>query len=69
MTIRFTGVATGVRNEATAATATHISTGRADTPSSDAADRAMGMTMIAVAVLLISWPKATVSSATPRSSR
>src|SRR5262245_41203722 len=51
--IRFTGVATGVRNAAAAATVTVISSGRAETPSVAAAETAIGLTTSAVAMLLI----------------
>jgi hypothetical protein len=53
VTMRFPGVATGVRNEEAAATVMLISTGRAEMPSSVAAATAMGITTKAVAVLLI----------------
>ena len=51
-------MATGVRNEAAAATVTHISTGLAETSMSAAAETATGITISAVAMLLISWPSA-----------
>ena len=57
ITIRFTGVATGVRKDAAAATATLISTGCGEMPSWRAAATAIGMMIRAVAVLLISWPR------------
>jgi hypothetical protein len=47
------GVAIGVRKDAAAATPTDIRTGRGETPSSVAAETAIGITMSAVAVLLI----------------
>ena len=68
MTIRFTGVATGVRNDAAAATATVISNGRAETPSSAAAETAIGITISAVAELLMIWPSTAVSTNRPSSS-
>ena len=49
----FAAVAIGVRKDAAAATATLISTGRADTPMSLAAVTAIGTTITAVAALLI----------------
>jgi len=54
MIIRFTGVATGVRNDAAAATQTLINTGRGEMPTSIAAATAIGMMISAVAVLLMS---------------
>ena len=54
MTIMFTGVATGVRKAAAAATVTDISTGCGETPRSAAAATAIGITMSAVAMLLMS---------------
>ena len=57
----FAGVATGVRNDADAATHTLIRTGRAEMSSWLAADTATGIITSAVAVLLISWPNATVT--------
>ena len=68
MTIRFAGVATGVRKEAAADTATAISTGRGETPISVAAETAIGITIRAVAMLLISWPSTAVSRNRPSSS-
>src|SRR4051794_36330852 len=65
MTIRLAGVATGVRNAAAAATATAISTGLTDTSMSAAAETAIGMTISAVATLLISCPNAIVSPTSP----
>ena len=58
-------MATGVSSAAAAATLTAISTGRGDTPISTAAATAMGMTMSAVAVLLMSWPSTAVSRKSP----
>ena len=54
MTIRFVGVAIGVRNAAAAATAVLMSTGRGEIPMVAAAATPIGMTMRAVAVLLMS---------------
>ena len=54
MTMRFAGVATGVRNDAAAATVSDIRTGRGDTWTSAAADSATGIMISAVAMLLIS---------------
>ena len=61
-------MATGVRNEAAAATVTAIKAGRTDTPMSTAAERAIGITISAVAVLLINWPSVAVSTKSPMSS-
>src|SRR5262245_29731154 len=58
----FAGVATGVRSAADATTLTDINTGRDETPSSDAAARAIGITTRIVAVLLISCPSTAVST-------
>src|SRR6188508_2685870 len=68
MTIMLTGVATGVRNDAAAATVTLIRTGWGEMPSSMAAAAAMGMTMSAVAMLLMSWPSVAVMRNRPASS-
>ena len=65
ITIRFAGVATGVRKAAAAATATAISTGFAETSISAAAESAIGITISAVAMLLISWPSTAVSRNEP----
>ena len=54
ITMRFAGVATGVRNEAADATHTAIRTGFGETASSVAAVAAIGITINAVAMLLIS---------------
>ena len=48
-----------------AATFTAMSTGRADTSSSAAAETAMGMTIRAVAVLEMSWPSTATSTNSP----
>jgi hypothetical protein len=45
-----------------------MSRGRADTPVSAAAEIAIGMTMRAVAVLLMSWPRVAVNTNKPNSS-
>src|SRR4051812_14415014 len=50
MTIRLAGVATGVRNDAAADTATAISAGLAETFMSAAAEMAIGITVSAVAI-------------------
>ena len=62
ITIMFAGVATGVRNDAAAAMHTVMSTGRGETSSWAAADTAIGITISAVAVLLIICPNATVTA-------
>ena len=63
-----TGVATGVSSDAAAATQTDISTGRTSTPISVAAAAPIGITISAVAMLLISWPKTAVTTNSPTSS-
>src|SRR3954447_3845889 len=68
MTIRLVGVAIGVRNEAAAATATLIITGLGDTPMLVAAAIPIGITISAVAVLLMSCPRIAVSRNSPASS-
>src|SRR5208283_4225947 len=70
ITIRLTGVATGVRKAAAEAIVTLISTGRAETPISAEAATAIGMMINAVAVLLMSWPRIAVNrNSPPRSAR
>ena len=68
MTIRFVGVAIGVRNAAAAATAVLMSTGRGEMPMAVAAATPIGMTISAVAVLLMSCPMMAVSTNSPASS-
>ena len=68
MTIRLTGVATGVRYAAEAATVTDIRTGRTSIPRSAAAATAIGITISAVAMLLISCPNIAVTRNRPASS-
>jgi hypothetical protein len=55
-------------NDAAAETATVISAGLADTSISAAAEMATGITIRAVATLLISWPSVTVKTNSPASS-
>ena len=61
MIIMLAGVAIGVKNAAAEATQRLIRTGRAERSSWAAADTAIGIMIRAVAVLLISWPKMTVT--------
>jgi len=49
------------------ATLTAISMGLGDIPSSSAAATAIGMTMMAVAMLLMSWPRMAVRRKKPAS--
>src|SRR5688572_9543514 len=62
MIIMLAGVAMGVKKAAAEATQRLISTGRAERSSWAAADTAIGIMIKAVAVLLISWPKITVTT-------
>ena len=61
----FAGVATGVRNEAAAATLISMRNGRADSPKSSAEATAMGTMISAVAVLLTNWPMIAVITNRP----
>src|SRR5262245_52072707 len=63
--MRLAGVDTGVSRAAAHDTDTARSTGLAATPRSAAADRAMGITISAVAVLLIMAPNPTQITNTP----
>src|SRR4051794_31439405 len=65
MTMRFVGVAMGVRKEAAAATATLIITGLGETPMLVAAAMPMGITIRAVAGLLMGWARIAVSRNSP----
>lgn len=67
MTIRFVGVAIGVRKAAAAATAVLMRIGRGNMPMLAAAATSIGMTISAVAVLLMSWLIAAVSTNRPAS--
>ena len=68
ITIMLAGVAIGIRNAAEHDTVTAIRTGRADTPSSADADTAIGITISAVAVLLMVAPTTADSTKIPSSS-
>ncbi|KRW93176.1 hypothetical protein AQY21_26205 [Paracoccus sp. MKU1] len=67
MTIRFVGVAIGVRKAAAAARAVLMRTGRGDMPMLAAAATPIWMTISAVAVLLMSWLMAAVNTNRPAS--
>ena len=68
ITIRLAGVATGVRNAAAAATRPPSAPARPRRPSSAAAETAIGITISAVAMLVMSWPSARTSTNRPSSS-